>query len=124
MNLYQEQIIYHYKNPQNWGDLPDADVTLAGNNPLCGDIISVKLKFENGNLREMRYLAQGCAISIASASLLSEAINGEKTANIKELNLKDIIKLLGIELGVSRAKCALLPLETLLRGINEFEARN
>ena len=124
MNLYQEQIIDHYKTPQNCGDLANANVAVVGNNPLCGDVISIKLKIANGTLERMRYLAQGCAISIASASLLSEAINGEKTSNIKELRLKDIINLLGIELGLSRVKCALLPLETLLRGIDEYEARD
>lgn len=121
MNIYQEQIIEHYKSPQNYGELEKADVTMIGNNPLCGDVISLKLKIVPPKVEKCKYTAQGCAISIAAASLLSEAIKNKKTAEVKLLKKEDIIELLGIDLGPTRLKCGLLCLDTLKEAVKKYE---
>ena len=121
MNIYKEQLLDHYNEPHNWGNLEKPDISVSGNNPLCGDVINLKLKINKGSVKDIRYIAQGCVVSIAAASLLSDVIKGKKITNIKSLTKGDIIKLLGIDLGPNRLKCGLLCLDTLKQAISKYE---
>lgn len=116
-NLYRENILDHFKNPRNYGHLDTPDATFIENNPLCGDRIGIEVKLETRNskfeIKEIRFFGEGCAISTASASMLTEAVRGKKIKFAMRLTTKQILKLLGITLTPNRLKCAILPLEAL-----------
>ena len=119
MNIYQEQILDHYKRPQNYGRLKSADRQIELNNPLCGDKISMDIKISKSIVSDIKFSGETCAISTASASLLTEYVKGKKITDLKKMKSSFIFKLLGIELSTSRIKCALLPLEALHKLIND-----
>lgn len=112
-SLYRENILDHYKNPRNFGQLPDATISHEENNPLCGDKIGMSIKLSSGMVDKVSFYGVGCAISMASASMLTEKVTGKKIVEVKKINTKDILSMLGIDLTPSRLKCALLPLEVL-----------
>src|SRR5512134_391974 len=84
--LYQETILDHAKRPRNFGPLPEANRHAEGYNPLCGDKVALHLRVEDGTVREARFEGSGCAISTASASLLTEAVSAKSVAEIEQLN--------------------------------------
>jgi len=120
--MYQIQILDHYRNPRNRGALDNPDIKHRESNPLCGDEIEFQVKLDpRGRVSDVRFDGHGCAISIASASMLSERVRGMPVEKILKLDKDDIEKMLGIQLTPTRLKCALLPLESLVRGILEYE---
>ena len=117
-DLYRDNIIDHYKNPQFRGTLEPNDIHFEDDNPLCGDHIAISLRLDsNGRVSEARFDGKGCAISQAAADLLVESIHGKTVDQIKKLTRQDVLDLLGIELGPVRLKCALLPLKVLKAGV-------
>ena len=117
-DLYREVIIDRYKYPQYRGKLEPNDITFEDDNPLCGDHIRIDLRLdEDDRVNEIRFDGKGCAISQASADLLSESVIGKSLEDIKRLTKEDILELLGIELGPVRLKCALLSLKVLKAGV-------
>jgi nitrogen fixation NifU-like protein len=117
-DLYREIIIDHYKNPQYRGHLEPNDIHFEDDNPLCGDHIEITLRLDsNGKVVEGRFDGKGCAISQASADLLIESIIDKTVQEIKLIAKKDILDLMGIDLGPVRLKCALLPLKVLKAGV-------
>jgi nitrogen fixation NifU-like protein len=116
MDFYHEQILDHYKNPQNFVLLPDATYQRDESNPTCGDRLTFSLKVDAaGVITAVGFTGEGCAISTAAASLLSEAIKGKPLATVLELKPEFVLNLLGIDLGPTRLKCALLPLQAITR---------
>jgi nitrogen fixation NifU-like protein len=116
-DMYRENILDHYQNPRNYGTLKDPDISYEDDNPLCGDVIRIDLVLdETDRIREVAFSGEGCAISQASASMLTEEIHGKSLEEIKDLGKEDILELLGIELGPVRLKCALLSLKVLKAG--------
>lgn len=113
MSIYQELILDHYRNPRNATVLEDATGEISLNNPLCGDKITLQIKEDEGRIIDVGYKATGCAISVASASMLSEYVLGKTKEELQKLDKDFIIELIGIELSPNRIKCALLPLEAL-----------
>jgi len=129
MDIYREKILDHYKNPRNFGKLEKPDASYQMSNPLCGDVLGMEIKgrkMENACLRrqgkwkveEIKFWGEGCAISQASASMLTEKVKGMTIEEIKRLRYEDIKEMLGIELSPARIKCALLPLEVLQKAIS------
>jgi nitrogen fixation NifU-like protein len=117
-DLYRDNIIDHYKNPQYRGHLDPNNIQFEDDNPLCGDHIEVTLRVdESGQVTDGRFEGKGCAISQASADLLIESVIGKKMEDVKKLSRQDVLDLLGIELGPVRLKCALLPLKVLKAGV-------
>jgi nitrogen fixation protein NifU and related proteins len=117
-DLYRDNIIDHYKNPQYRGHLDPNNIEFEDDNPLCGDHIEVTLRVdESGQVTDGRFEGKGCAISQASADLLIESVIGKKMEDVKKLSRQDVLDLLGIELGPVRLKCALLPLKVLKAGV-------
>ena len=120
--MYQENILDHYKSPRNFGKIENASVHHHEYNPLCGDEIELFLVIdENKKVADVKFQGKGCAISQASASLLSEEIKGKRIEDLKKLTKENILELLGIPLSPVRLKCALLSLDTLKNGILIFE---
>jgi len=111
MNIYQDIILDHYHHPHNQGVLSGKSVEVS--NPLCGDKIKMTISFEKNKVKEIKFQGEGCVISTASSSLLTDYVKDKSKQELKKLDSKFIIKLLGIDLGMNRIKCAVLPLEAL-----------
>ena len=119
--IYQENILDHYKNPRNFGKIKNASVHHHEYNPLCGDEIELFLVIKDKKVVDVKFNGKGCAISQASASLLSEEIKGKSIDELKKMTKENILELLGITLSPLRLKCALLSLDTLKNSILIFE---
>ncbi|HKZ90982.1 MAG TPA: SUF system NifU family Fe-S cluster assembly protein [Candidatus Limnocylindrales bacterium] len=113
-DLYRDEILEHYRQPHNFGTLDAPDAVHEGNNPLCGDRITLMLALsDEGFVSDVAFHGRGCAISQASASLLTDRIKGRSLAEVEAMTDQDILDLLGIEISPARLKCALLSLDTL-----------
>ena len=130
MSMYREQIMDHYKHPRNFGELPDADVSYEIDNPLCGDKLRLQIKFvpppnlplskgEGPKVIDIKFTGSGCAISLASTSLLTEYLKNKTRAELLVIDDEVVYKLLGIEINPARIKCALLPLVGLKEILNK-----
>ncbi len=117
MDLYREQLLDHYRSPRNHGLQAEASAQAASFNPLCGDRVTVQLDIAGDSITAMRFDGQGCAISMATASLLSEYVVNHSLSEIMELDATTIQTLLGTPLSPVRLKCALLPLKTLQQAL-------
>jgi nitrogen fixation protein NifU and related proteins len=115
--LYRENILDHYKHPRNRGTLEHPDISYEDANPLCGDKLRMDFRIEDGKIAAVRFSGQGCSISQASASMLSEKLEGMSLEDAKKISREDVLEMLGIELGPVRLKCALLALKTLKGGV-------
>lgn len=116
-DLYREYILDHYQNPRNHGTLEDPDISYQDDNPLCGDVIRIDIKLDDENrVSQVGFTGEGCAISQASASMLTEEILGKTLDEVKQIGKEDVLDMLGIELGPVRLKCALLSLKVLKAG--------
>ena len=112
--LYREQILEHYKHPHNFGALDEADLEFEDTNPLCGDELRVQLRVgDDGRIEDIRFSGQGCAISQASASMVSDEIRGMTPDELLRLDKGFVLELLGIDISATRMKCALLSLKVL-----------
>lgn len=112
MNLYQQQILDHFHEPSNNGCIKDATHSNCSLNPTCGDKICIDMVIEENVVKDIKFSGEGCAISQAAASMLTEIVMRKSTKTLKNLQKDDILKMLAIELSMNRLKCALLALET------------
>ncbi|MGH2786208.1 MAG: Fe-S cluster assembly sulfur transfer protein SufU [Actinomycetota bacterium] len=136
-DLYREVILDHYRNPRNKRPLDGADIDLLHNNPLCGDEISVRVKLGDGVVADAAFEGQGCSISQASASMLTEKIQGMKLDDVEDLVLEfrgmmagkegadddalgDLVALKGVVKYPVRIKCAVLAWDTLQEGVESY----
>jgi len=119
-DMYQEVILQHYRSPRNFGPLPDADRIGEESNPLCGDHITLRLKVEPAShkISEVRFQGDGCAISMASTSMLTEKIAGLTVEEAGRLTRDDVLQQLGIPLSPVRVKCALTGFAALGRALH------
>ena len=115
-DLYRENILDHYRYPRNKGHLDNPDIHYHDVNPFCGDEITLELKVEDDRIVNVAFEGKGCAISQASASMLTEELVGMSIDEAKALDKDFIVEMLGIEIGPVRMKCALLPLKVLKAG--------
>lgn len=111
--LYKEEILEHYKSPQNFGKIELFDKSSKQLNPLCGDEIEIFVRFENGEVSDISFTGKGCAISMASASLLTEYVKNKSKNRLTKLTERDMLTLLGVEVSETRKKCAFLALSVL-----------
>jgi nitrogen fixation NifU-like protein len=112
-DLYRDYILEHYRRPHNFGVLESPTATHEGANPLCGDRITMQLGIRDGKVAEVAFTGRGCAISQASASLLTDEVKGMTIDAASAFRADDLLDLLGIEISPARLKCAMLSLETL-----------
>jgi nitrogen fixation protein NifU and related proteins len=117
-----EFLMDHYENPRNYGPLEDADVSLSGGNPGCADIITMHARFDkNGKLESVKWEGEGCTISSAAASYVTEITQGMTAEEVEKMSFEDLIEQLGRELVMTRPTCATLALGTLKKGVHEFQ---
>lgn len=126
MDLYREEIIDHYKHPRNFGHLTSSMVKSTSDNVSCGDTISIELTLEGKGdackISDIRFNGVGCAISQASASLLTEHVKGKLVGDMKRLTPDDIYAILGVTLTPSRVKCALLGYEAFMNTLLQIDS--
>lgn len=116
-DLYRENILDHYKHPQNFGSIKNANLSAQESVVSCGDDITIELLLENNIVTTVGFYGKGCAISMAAASMLTEKVKGKSIHVLKEVSSDDIVAMLGITLTPTRLKCALLSLEVLHKAL-------
>ena len=122
-DIYREIILDHYRNPRNKGKLPDADISTQDSNPLCGDEIDIHMKIFGDKITDVKFEGRGCAISQASASMLTEMVINKPLTNVKDIAKTDILENIGLtNLGPARVKCALLALKVMKLGMVNYLA--
>jgi nitrogen fixation NifU-like protein len=118
MNLYKDLILDLYRHPLNYGELINPDIVVSEINQLCGDMVKLAFKFDDNDLvSEIKFTAEGCAISIATTSILTELVKGKHKSALIEITSQDILTELGINPGPSRLRCALLGLEAMKKAL-------
>ena len=121
-DLYRDYILEHYRRPHNFGVIEDPTASFEGSNPLCGDRITMQLGIADGVVERVGFTGRGCAISQASASLLTDEIKGKPLAEVAAYRADDLLDLLGIDISPARLKCAMLSHDTLQKALAETDA--
>lgn len=118
-DIYRELILDYYRNPRNFGRLEKFDINARDTNPLCGDEIEMQIRVGDGQkIDEIKFTGKGCAISQASASMLTELAKGKQLDWVKQVSKEEVFKMLGDpDLGPARVKCALLGMKVLKTGV-------
>ncbi len=120
-SVYSEIILDYYRHPRNKGTLDHPQISAKDSNPLCGDIIEMQLELDkNNSVKEVRFNGQGCAISQASASMLTELVKGKTLDDARKISKDEILSLIGGQLSAVRLKCALLSLKVLKTGVYNY----
>jgi nitrogen fixation NifU-like protein len=113
-DFYKEYILDHYRNPRNFGHLERVDASAEDLNPLCGDTIRMELELDDERrVRDVKFSGKGCAISQASASMLTESIKGKTLEEVAKLPQEAVLENVGIGISPTRMKCAMLGLKVL-----------
>lgn len=118
-DIYKEIILDYYRHPRNYGKLEKYDISARDSNPLCGDEVEMQIGVsDGGRIGEIKFYGKGCAISLASASMLTELAKGKPLEWVRELSKEDVLKMLGNpDLGPARIKCALLGMKVIKTGV-------
>jgi nitrogen fixation NifU-like protein len=120
-DIYREIILDHYRNPRNKGKIDNPDVVIHDSNPLCGDQIDIYLKVVQGQIKDIKFDGKGCAISQASASMLTEMVMDKPLTTAKDISKDEVLENIGLtNLGPTRIKCALLSLKVLKMGMVKY----
>ena len=117
IDMYKEHIIELCKHPLNYGNLEGATNEHRSFNPLCGDDITIQFVIKDGRITDVKFKGNGCAISMASASLLTDSVKGKTVEEVKKMKKEDLLELLQIPIGPVRLKCALISLEAAQEAI-------
>jgi len=121
--IYREFLLDHYKNPKNKHAMKDPDIEKHDSNPLCGDEIEVYIKLDKDKkVEDISFQGSGCVISQASASILTEELQGKDIDDVKNMTREDMLNLLNLKLTPTRVKCAMLALTAIKKGIMEYES--
>lgn len=118
MDLYREEVMDHYENPRNKGEVSSPSMEGRDTNASCGDMIQYHLKTKDGKLVQVKWMGIGCAISTAAASKLSEWLEGKKVAEVKKMNEDELVELIGFAVSPGRRKCLTLPVRVVMKTIS------
>lgn len=121
-DLYREQILDHYRNPHNHGELDPHDASFEDTNPLCGDKVRIDLRIVDNSVSEIAFSGRGCAISQASTSILTDLVLGQSLEDIMSFDRDELLDELGIPISPARVKCALLGLHVLKGAIDGYSS--
>ena len=120
-SIYSEIILDYYRYPRNKGQLSGPQVKAKDSNPLCGDVIEIQMELDSdSHVKDIRFNGQGCAISQASASMLTELVKGKSLDEVRKISKEDVLSLIGGQLSAVRLKCALLSLKVLKTGLYTY----
>ena len=122
-DLYRDYILEHYRKPHNFGVIEEPSATYEGANPLCGDRITMQLGVKDGVVEEIGFTGRGCAISQASASLLTDEVKGKPVEAVAGIEATDVLDLLGIDISPARLKCAMLSFDSLQHLLADIGAK-
>ncbi len=117
---YLEIILDHHENPHNRHALPNADVHGSGGNPGCGDLVTVYARLEDGRIAEAAYEGEGCTISQAAASMLTDIITGKTLDEVQAMDYETMVDVMGREIVLPRVRCATLALSTFKAAVNDY----
>lgn len=121
---YTDNLLEHYEQPRHRGAIPKADIVVRGENPGCGDVITIYLRVGPGDIAEkIQFEGEGCTISQGSASILLDMVQGKPLAEIEAIDYNDLIEALGRNVVLTRVNCATLSLSTLKDAIRQYQAR-
>ncbi len=121
-DLYRDYILEHYRRPHNFGVIDNPDASYEGANPLCGDRITMMLGIRDGRVAEVAFTGRGCAISQASASLLTDEVKGKTVEEVEKITSADLLDLIGVEISPARLKCAMLSHDSLQHTLTDLGA--
>ncbi len=120
-SIYTEIILDYYRHPRNKGQLENPQISAKDSNPLCGDVVELQMVLDgNDTVKDVKYNGQGCAISQASASMLTELVKGKSLDEVRKISKEDILSLIGGQLSAVRLKCALLSLKVMKTGLYSY----
>ncbi len=120
-SIYSEIILDYYRHPRNKGQLENPQIHAKDSNPLCGDVVEIQMVLNGDDtVKDIRFNGQGCAISQASASMLTELVKGKSLDEIRKISKEDILSLIGGQLSAVRLKCALLSLKVMKTGLYSY----
>ena len=124
-NLYRDFILEHYREPHNRGALDPHDLAFADSNPTCGDELSMTLRLDEArrSIADVAFDGRGCAISQASASIMTDELRGKTLDDVQRMDPRSVIEALGVPIGPARVKCALLGYKVLLGAVTGAPAR-
>jgi nitrogen fixation NifU-like protein len=120
-SIYREIILEHYQHPENRGTLDPADFSYEDVNPLCGDEVRIDVRVTDGKISDIKFSGRGCAVSQASASILTEMVEGQSLEDVKAIGKDELFDEIGIPISPARVKCALLGLKVLKAGMYGLE---
>ncbi|EET89626.1 MAG: SUF system NifU family Fe-S cluster assembly protein [Candidatus Micrarchaeales archaeon] len=121
LDLYAEELISNYEHPHNKGKIDNPDAEMHEYNPVCGDDITIYIKVSDNKVKEVKFEGQGCAISMGTASMLTESIKGKSLSEISAMGFKDIVELIGVDPGPARLKCATISLKALQKAVQKIK---
>ena len=113
MDIYVEELIFHYEHPHNKGKISNPSSTFHEFNPVCGDDITIYVTIQDGIIKDVKFDGAGCSISVASASMLTDSVKGKRIEEVEKMGFPELKEIIGIDPGPVRIKCATLSLKTL-----------
>ena len=122
--IYRENILDHFRHPHNYGILERYSIKHKENNPSCGDNLELFVLLEKNKVKEVKFYGKGCAISMASASMLTNKMKSMSLQELKQITQEQVLEMIGVPLGIVRSRCGLLSLKVLEKGISEMEKKN
>jgi len=124
-DIYHEMIVDYSRNPINYGEIENHDVTFHDSNPLCGDSIDIDIKIDENKITDIKFHGKGCAICMACSSVLTEITKGKSIDDARKIEKNDVLSELGLEhLQAVRIKCALLSLKVLKSALYTYIGKN
>jgi len=125
VDIYHEMIVDYSRNPLNYGEIENHDVTFHDSNPLCGDSIDIDMKIDDQKVTDIKFHGKGCAICMACTSVLTEITKGKSLDDVRKIEKHDVLSELGLEhLQAVRIKCALLSLKVLKSALYTYLGSN
>ena len=113
LDIYAERLIQYYEKPHNKGKISDATIHMHEENVTCGDVITIYLKINQGKVEDVKFEGDGCAISMASASMITDFIKGKSLADVEKMNVGTVMEVIGIDPGPARLHCATLSMRAI-----------
>lgn len=119
--LYSAIIDEHYEEPRNFGKIENPDKEIVETNPTCGDTVAMYVKLGDGKVKDIKYVARGCLISVAASSILSEEVMGKDLDYVLNMTKSEVLNRLGLRLGPARERCALISFDALVKMVKDYK---